>query len=52
MFSTPKALRVPSVKSVLVPRTVRRKLNVVPSGRTVASKSARRGMSTARKTTR
>jgi hypothetical protein len=52
MFSTPKALRVPSVKRLIVPRTVRRKTNLVPSGRTVAAKSARRAVSTTRKTVR
>jgi hypothetical protein len=52
MFSTPKALRIPSVKSVLIPRTARRKANLIPSGRTVATKSARRTASTVRKTFR
>lgn len=42
MFSTPKALRAPSVKSLIVPRSIRRKANLVPSGRSIAAKSARR----------
>jgi hypothetical protein len=52
MFSTPRALRIPSVKSVLIPRTARRKANLIPSGRTVATKSARRAASSARTITR
>lgn len=41
LLSTPKVLRVPTVKSVLVPRTVRRKTNIVPSGRAVAARTGR-----------
>jgi hypothetical protein len=46
MFFTPRALRIPSVKSVLIPRTARRKANLIPSGRSVAAKGGR----TARRT--
>jgi len=34
--------RPPSVKSLIVPRKMRRKTNLVPSSRTVASKTGRR----------
>jgi hypothetical protein len=51
-LSTPKALRIPSARSVLVPRKVRRKLNMIPSAPTIASKSARRTAGTVRRVTR
>jgi hypothetical protein len=41
-FSAPKALRVPSTRKVFVPAKVRRKTNLLPSPRTVASKPVRR----------
>lgn len=52
MFSTPKVLRIPSVKCVLVPRTVRRKANLVPSGRTVAARGGRTARSVVQRAAR
>ena len=42
LISTPKALRVPSVKRVIVPAKVRRKANLVPCARTVAARTGRK----------
>lgn len=33
--------RLPSAKALLVPRTARRKANLIPSGRSVAAKNGR-----------
>jgi hypothetical protein len=50
MFSTPKALRVPRVKSLIVPRPIRKTTRkATPSVRGITAKSARR---TARTITR
>ena len=51
-FSTPRVFRVPSVKRVIVPRAVRRKANLVPSGRSVAARGGRAVTSTVKRAAR
>jgi len=47
IFSTPKALRVPRVKSLIVPRPIRKATRkATPSVRGIAAKSVRRTVRT------
>lgn len=51
MLSTPRALRIPSAKSLLVPAGIRRATRI-PSVRSVTYKSARTTVSSAKRTAR